>query len=200
MSSMIESLAGSLLSGGQLGMLSQQLGTDEDETRTAVAAALPMILSGLARNAAEPGGAQALLGALDRDHDGSRLDNLGGFLGEPDLADGRGILGHVFGDRRETVEQGVGKAAGLDPQKVARMMAMLAPLVMAYLGRQKRQANLDAGGLGDLLKQESSQMQQRDPGLGMLGRLLDRDGDGSVADDLMGSLGKNLLGNLFGRA
>jgi len=198
MSAMIEALTGQLLSGGQLNLLSQQLGADQDQTKTALAAALPMLLSGLARNTQKPDGAQALLGALDR-HDGGTLDNLQGFLGKPDLADGEGILGHVFGDRRANVEQGLGKAAGVDPMKMAKMMAMLAPLVMGYLGRQKRQGNLDAGGLADLLGAESAGLQKKDAGFGMLGRLLDKDGDGSIVDDLMGSAGKGMLGKLFGR-
>ena len=40
-----------------------------------------MILAGLARNAAQPEGADPLHGAVQRDHDGSLLDDLGGFLG-----------------------------------------------------------------------------------------------------------------------
>lgn len=191
MSSMVEQLTSQLLSGGSLGALSGQLGADEDQTRNAVSAALPMLLAGLAKNAARPEGAQALFGALEKKHDGGMLDDLAGFLGKPDTDDGNGILGHVFGQKRQTVEQGVGAAAGMDPAKVARMMAMLAPIVMGYLGRQKRQQNLDARSLGDLLGGEAGALEKKDAGFGMLGRLLDQDGDGSIADDL--------LGKLFGR-
>lgn len=193
MSAMVEALTSQLLSGGNLGALSGQLGAEEQQTRSAVNAALPMLLAGLAKNASQPDGAQALFGALEKKHDGGMLDDLAGFLGKSDTADGEGILGHVFGNRRATVEQGVGKAAGgMDPAKVARMMSMLAPMVMGYLGRQKRQKNLDARSLGDLLGGEAGLMEQKSPGFGMLGKLLDKDGDGSIADDLLGKLfGKN---------
>lgn len=192
MSSIIEALTGQLLEGGHLGALSSQLGADQDQTRSAVSAALPMLLAGLAKNASKPDGAQALFGALERDHDGGMLDDLAGFLGKKDTKDGEGILGHVFGGRRETVEKGVGAAAGgMDPAKVKMMMAMLAPVVMGYLGRQRQQKSLDARSLGDLLGNEAGTLQKRDPGFGMLGKLLDKDGDGSIADDL--------LGKLFGR-
>jgi hypothetical protein len=193
MSAMVEALTRQLLSGGNLGALSGQLGAEEQQTRSAVNAALPMLLAGLAKNASQPDGAQALFGALEKKHDGGMLDDLAGFLGKSDTADGEGILGHVFGNRRATVEQGVGKAAGgMDPAKVARMMSMLAPMVMGYLGRQKRQKNLDARSLGDLLGGEAGLMEQKSPGFGMLGKLLDKDGDGSIADDLLGKLfGKN---------
>lgn len=192
MSSIVEALTGQLLQGSNLGALSSQLGADQDQTRSAVSAALPMLLAGLAKNASKPEGAQALFGALERDHDGGMLDDLAGFLGKKDTTDGDGILGHVFGGRRETVEKGVGAAAGgMDPAKVKTMMAMLAPMVMGYLGRQRQQKSLDARSLGDMLSSEAGTLQKRDPGFGILGKLLDQDGDGSIADDL--------LGKLFGR-
>jgi hypothetical protein len=61
--------------------ISRQLGIDENQTRQAVPAALTALLGGLSHNASQPQGAQQLAGALSRDHDGSILDNLGGFLG-----------------------------------------------------------------------------------------------------------------------
>lgn len=193
-------LLGPALSGDTLQNLSQALGADEQATRRAAMAALPLLLGAMSRNAEEPQGAQALAGALERDHDGSLLDHLGSLFGgggaqapaaDPRAADGAGILEHVFGARQAQVEEGVGKATGLDRQQVTRLLVTLAPLVMAYLGRQKRQRSLDAGGLSDLLRQESATARQAAPNdlLGALGGLL---GGG---DSPLGGL----LGGLFGR-
>jgi len=195
MSSMFETLAGQLLKGGQLQQLSRHAGTTEDQTRTAVSAALPTLLGALARNASQPGGAEALFGALEKDHDGGILDNLTDFFQKPSTADGDGILRHVLGDRRETVEQGLGKGSGIDPKQMGSMLTMLAPLVMGYLGKQRREKNLDTAGLGDLLSGEKMSLEQKMPEAGVLTKLLDKDGDGSVVDDIAGKL----LGNLFGR-
>ena len=195
MSSMFDQLAGQILEGGQLGQLSQMLGTTDDETRTALGAALPTLLGALAGNAAQPGGADALLGALQRDHDGGVLDDLGSFFQKPNTTDGDGILKHVLGDRRSTVEQGLGRGSGIDPKKMSMMLSMLAPLVMGYLGRQRRERSLDSRGLGDLLNVERNSIEQRAPGAGVLTQMLDRDGDGSVVDDIAGGL----IGKLFGQ-
>ncbi len=179
--------------------LSQKLGADRAKTETAMAAALPVLLGALARNASKPEGAESLNRALERDHDGSVLDNLSGFLNNPDENTGNGILKHVLGNRRQSVEAGLSKTTGLDPNGVGKLMAMLAPVVMGTLGRAKRQQGLDPKGLAAALGTERQQLEQRSPGLGGLAGLLDADGDGQVLDDVMGKVGKGLLGRLFSR-
>src|SRR5688572_19085327 len=90
--------------------ISASLGTDPATTSNAVSLALPVIFSGLARNASNPQGAAALGQALN-DHDGSILDNLGSVLGGGGGGGGGiggAILGHIFGSRRAPVEEGVG--------------------------------------------------------------------------------------------
>lgn len=192
------------IGGAQMGQIAQSIGADERTTQTAVAAALPAILTALNRNTNSTDGAQALAGALDRDHDGSLLDHLGGFLGGQlagKQVDGGGILGHILGGQRQQVEQGVAQASGLNMGQVAKLLPILAPIVMAALGRQKRQSDLDGTGLSGVLGQEASRARQAAPDglLGALSGFLDKDGDGSVRDDLLGSAGKAALGKLFGR-
>lgn len=183
--------------GGQSAELSRQLGADQDQTRTAMAAAVPLLMGALTRNASEPDGAASLLSALSRDHDGSILDNLGGALAAPDTAAGDGILGHVLGSRRTAVEAGVSQSSGMEPKAVSRMLTMLAPVIMGAVGRTQRQQNLDAGGLAAMLGSERDQALAAAPDLGMLGNLLDSDNDGQIVDDL-GKLGKNVLGGILG--
>jgi hypothetical protein len=196
MSSTLSSLL-EQLTGDSLGPLSRQLGADRASTQAALGTALPLLFQGLARNASQPDGAASLHGALERDHDGSVLDDLSGFLGRPDTDDGNGILGHILGDRRSAVEHGVSSSSGLDISKVTQLMAMLAPLVMGAIGRQQRTGQLDQGGLTDWLGSEQRQAAEAAPELGGLAQLLDADNDGSIADDLAG-LGKGLLGSLLG--
>jgi hypothetical protein len=196
MPSVLEMLTQQLGSDRSVGKLSNQLGADSAGTRNAVGAALPVILGALARNSNRQSGADALDRALSK-HDGSVLDNLDGFLDAPDTDDGDGILRHVLGEKRNNVEAGVSKASGLNSAMVTKLLPMLAPVVMGALGRQKRQRGLDAGGLASMLGAERSDMERANPAAGMLGKLLDQDGDGSAVDDIA-RLGKGLLGGLFG--
>lgn len=187
------------LGGDAIGQISRQVGADTDATSKAISGALPLLVAALAKNTADTGGAQALAGALDRDHDGSILDDLGGFLGGgAAAAGGDGILEHILGTRRQGAEAAIGQMSGLDGQKIAQIMAMLAPIVMGALGRQQRQGGMKPDQIGEMLGGERRRVEKMDPGaMGMLGSLLDADGDGDVKDDLA-RIGMGMLGKMFG--
>ena len=168
-----------------------QLGTDPGTTQTAIAAALPLLVGALARNAQNPQQAGALSNALAKDHDGSILNDITTHLGQPRQTDGENILGHVLGASRGSVATGLGHVAGLDAGKASLLLSMLAPLVMGALGKAQRERGLDPGGLAGMLGNERQRAADAAPGvMGMLGKFLDRDGDGSVLDDIGGMLGK----------
>ena len=128
-------LLGSQLDAATLRRMSSQVGATPQQTAAAVETALPVLLGALQRNASTPGGSHDLLGALDRDHDGSILDDLAGFLGQgPSRSDARS-LDHIFGDRRPTVENAVSRRSGLDSAQVMKLLAMLAPIILGALNR-----------------------------------------------------------------
>jgi hypothetical protein len=182
------------LGGDTAARMGREVGADPAATSAGIAAALPVLLAGLSRNAADPAGAQALHGALAKDHDGSILDNLGGFLGNAQARPGAGILSHVLGDRQDSAVQAVGKVSGLDKGQVMALLVTLAPVVLGALGRAQRQRNLDPNGLASMLGAEHAQQTQAAPDLmGMATKLFDRNADGSIMDDLMRGVG-GLLG------
>lgn len=131
----------------------------------------------------------------DARHDGSLLENIGGLLSGNAQAisqDGGKILEHIFGSNRPAVEQGISQKTGINLQKTGPLLALLAPIVMAYLGKEKRQANTNAGGLGDLLGGllGGGQSQRQSGGglMDMVGGLLDKNHDGNVLDDILGMI------------
>lgn len=183
---------------GEIRRMSRTLDADEDQVRKATAGALPLLVSALARNAEDPGEARNLAGALDRDHDGSLLDQVSSFLGQGDAGDGFGILGHVLGGRQQAAERGVAQASGLDMAKVGRLLALLAPVVMGALGKMKRERSMGAGDLAGLLGRERETLASRTGGQDLLSSILDADKDGEVMDDAL-ELGKGLLGSFLKR-
>jgi len=185
---------GQQLGGDTLKQISQQLGTDEGTAAKAVSVALPLMIAGLSRNASTPDGSAALDQALTSDHSDSPVLNAPQqAVADPNAFNAGGILSHIFGQHQAPVQQGVAKASGIDLQSASKVLMILAPIVMAYLSRQKQQNNLDAGGLSEILGQQQQQIQQSPQG-GFLSGLLDSDHDGSVTDDIASMAFKYMTG------
>lgn len=173
------------ISGPIAAQLSQRLGVSESTAQTAVQLAVPVILAALARNASKPQGAQELHQAVSTDHDGTILDQLSSYLGNPQAANGSGILGHVLGGQRPVVESNLAQATGMDQNSAGNLLEMVAPLVMGAVGREQQQNGLDPNGLSEFLVQQQQAEAQSNPGLmGTLSSMLDSNRDGSVTDDL----------------
>jgi hypothetical protein len=200
-----------LLGGDAVDNLADGIGAEPRQTQTAIAAALPLLLGALNRNTNSTDGAQALDRALSEDHDGSLLDQLSGFLrqrpgqeaqvpGVPARsADGGGILGHLFGGQLGPVEQALSQASGMSPEQSRALLMKLAPVVLAMLGRSKRQDGLDPAGLSGVLGQVFGQAQASAPsGIGgVLGTLLGG-GQGGTPQQEMLRQGAGALGRMLG--
>lgn len=175
--------------------ITQKFGINQNEATAALTAAVPMILGGLGRNAQSADGAQSIENALQQ-HNPNRLNDIQGFFNMGDAAqkDGEGILGHIFGNNKEKVESGIAQKSGLSMSKIAPIIAMVAPLVLSYLSKQK-QSNTQSGGgitdiLGSVLGGGNNTGSKQGGIMGMVTGFLDKDGDGDVLDDIMGMFKK----------
>lgn len=197
------------LSGPVLEQLTRQIGAnDTRQTASAASGVMNLLLGAMAQNARKPQGAESLAKALDRDHDGSLLGNLMDlFSGQmqasnPKSVNGAGILQHILGARQSGAAAAISKATGLNAQQVGSLMVALAPMVMSALGKAKKEQNMGAGDLagmlGGLMKPAAGQKKQADPTMQLVNAFLDKNKDGSIADDLM-RMGGSFLGKLMGR-
>lgn len=171
--------------------LSSMTGLKPDKTQAAITQIVPVMLKGLADNAQKPGGADALAKALEKDHNGSILDNVMSAFANGDKpedtgrdTDGLGIVNHIFGGQQANVVNQLSNSLGIDQQTILSIMGKLAPILMGFLGKTKKDGNLGGQDLGSLLTMATT----------MLGQNKGKGGQG----DLMGSLmkmGSELLGN-----
>ena len=181
------------LQGAPMERIAQQLGLDPAQAAQAVQSALPLLMGALGRNTQQPAGAQSLFGARQKDHTGLDLGSvLGSVLGGG--GQGGSILGHIFGQRREVASEGLGQVTGLSSDKASMLLKVLAPLVLAYLGKRmfdkRADARADAGDamqeatpqvLSETLgKEEERITQQGGATPGLLGAIFDRNRDGNV--------------------
>jgi hypothetical protein len=197
------------LSEEMVGQLSEHIGAEPQQTAQAANGIFATLLGGLANNASSEGGLSALANALDRDHDGSMLDDLAGMVGgmlqgggqESRATNGLGMLNHILGDRQEVAAEQIGQSSGLSAGQVMKLLPILAPIVMSVLGKTKSSGGLDLGSLAGVLMGGAQQAQQQD-GMGdLLGNILGSVMGGNQQQPQQdgGGLLGSVLGGLFGK-
>ena len=195
MPSIVDTLMQQLASRGTIDQIAGKLGVPSGQVNSALAAGVPAILAGLARNTQKPDGVASLSNALDKDHDGSVLDD-DSYIDSYGEKQGAGILGHVFGAQTGAVQSQVSALGGLDASQGGELLKMLAPLIMGYLGKEKSSGGLDIGSLSQILGGGGAGGLQLPGGLSdILGGLA---GGGSTAASKKQSPGPGgILGKLF---
>lgn len=181
--------------------LSRQVGAqDPNQVKRAAFNCAELLLNAMARNANSQDRGSGLYGAIEKDHDGGILGNLMGILtGQQQVENkktlnGEGIVGHLLGKQQLEAAQVISQASGLNFFKSGVLMQLIAPIVMGTIGQTRKSSGFDLGGLAKVLMGGTQQQQQsQGSGLGsVFGKLLDRDGDGSMMDDLL-NIGMNMM-------
>ncbi|KUJ57227.1 DUF937 domain-containing protein [Chryseobacterium aquaticum] len=172
-----------------------KFGISKNQIIALLAVATPLVISYLRNKSQDAKEAEALNNALDKDHDGSILDDTSNL--ESRQNEGGSILSHIFGNEKNTVENQLSQNTGISMDKIGPILAMLAPVIMGYIGKEKQQNNVGAGGLGDLLggilggAQSQAQAQQSNPLNDILGSVLgggQSQASGNPLNDILGSV------------
>ncbi|UKB83483.1 DUF937 domain-containing protein [Chryseobacterium sp. MEBOG06] len=212
-----------LLTGNTSNQVAEQaenkFGIGRNQVIALLAVATPLIISYLRNKSQDAKEAESLNNALDKDHNGSILNDASQI--ETRQAEGGSILDHIFGGQKSTVENQLSQNTGISIDKIGPVLAMLAPVVMGYIGQQKQENNVGAGGLGGLLDgilgnaTNQAQTQQSSPLNDILGSVLGNgqsQSSGNPLSDILGNvLGGSgnqqqqsgglgsILGNIFGK-
>ncbi len=149
--------------------LSKVTGASDSQISDLISDALPALLGAMQNNAKDTNAASGLAKALD-DHAGDDISDIGSFLKNVDLNDGAKILSHVLGSDQSKVQDALAKKNGLSADQVSTGLASLAPLLLTFLGKEKKSKSSSNGDV-DLMS--------------MLGGFL---GSGGKNNDLLGSL------------
>lgn len=191
-----------------LNQLGSQLGLgDEKQTNAAVDGIFGTLLNGIMKNASTPEGQKSLETALAKDHSGGIFDDLTGFLTgnntpqNPATNNGAGILKHILGDQQENTVESISKASGIDTAKIMKMMVTLAPIVLGMLSKTKAQPQTQqsSGGILDIIKGATQTVNQQSTTQSIFNKILDKNGDGNIIDDITSMGVKSIFGKLFGK-
>lgn len=201
---MIKGAAGGMV----MKQVAKQFGLNGGQAEGAIKALLPAISGGLKRNSAQEGGLQGLMSALQGGNHEQYLDDPGHLGRAETVQDGNAILGHLLGskDMSRQVASHASQKTGIDSGILKQMLPMVAAMAMGSLSKQSKQPSVAdalmgalsgggqssgggglAGMVGSLLGGGKQQAPAQSGGvnLGMLGGLLDADGDGNPMDDIL---------------
>lgn len=184
--------------GNQLAIQAEnKFGVSKGQVIALLAVAAPLIISYLKNKSQDAKEAEALNQALEKDHDGSILNNLS--AAEARQNEGSSILNHIFGNNKASVENQLAQNTGISMDKIGPLLGMLAPVIMGYIGKEKQQNNVASGGLGDLLgnilgnAQQQVQKQDSNPLNDILGSVLGG-GNQAASNNPLGDILGNVLG------
>jgi hypothetical protein len=154
--------------------LSRQLGISKRTAAQLIPQVAPLILGGLKRQKDEQGGAPRVDHILNKYGDPGVLDHIGELFADkareknPDPR-----LGGLLGESGVEAANMMSKQYKMDQGTAARLIPMLAPIVLGFLTRKRDQGGSGSSGIASLL---------------------DHDGDGSVLDDVAGFLMQGMAG------
>lgn len=166
----IKDLISGQIGGVATSLISKKLNIDEGKAKWLIAAAVPLMIAAISYNSKNKNKEASINKALEK-HSGGILGNLTNAFTGDNSNDGDKIVGHIFGKNKDYVTQNLSENSGLSSDQVSSTLAILAPIVMGFLGKEK-QSQASSGGVGDLLGSLLSGGQAQKSSGGMLGGLL----------------------------
>jgi hypothetical protein len=176
---MLEAILGAQ-NGGAAQQLGRQFGLNDSQVSSALSALVPALAAGFQKEMSSSSGLDGLLSALGGGQHQRYVEDSGA-LNRPDtIADGNGILGHVFGSKDVSRQVATRAAAqtGIGEGVLKSMLPVVAAMMMGTMSRQvTRSGETGVRPRGEAL-------------LGMLTPVLDSNRDGSIVDDVVGLIGR----------
>lgn len=149
MADLMSTLLSGMLGGSSTTTLAKKTGASEDQVKTIVSAALPVLLQSMANNSKDEAGAKSLAGALSQHAENK--ESAQEQIEHADVEDGGKILGHLLGNNKTAVEKNIAKTTGLEQNQVATLLATLAPVLLSQMGKQTKAKESNALDLGGIL-------------------------------------------------
>lgn len=156
MASLFESLS-SAINPEIISTLGKALGADTSAINQGLAAAAPLLMGSMSKMASTPAGAESLLKLLPQESGAfggfgsltSLVSNM--FSGGPT---GNNLLSSLMGPGLNAIGGSLTKMLGFN---VMPLLGVAAPAVMGLIGKAVQADKLDANGLADMLKRETTQ-------------------------------------------
>jgi hypothetical protein len=163
MDAITENLMKQLASGNHLSTISKSVGGDENAVKSALSMGLPLIMGSMANKASTPGGADTLMNMVSQTGTSNPIDNLGGFLSNPQAAGGAGMASSLLGSQMSGIQTAISQKTGLPPAIVGQILTIATPMVMGHVSKMLSGKKVDQAALVSHLGDQSKMAMQSSP-------------------------------------
>ena len=138
------------------------VGESESATQKAVSGIVPALLAAMANQTSTTDGAERLSRMLDTGkYDGSALNNLGSLFSggeatQKAITEGKNVLGSLLGGKTQGLTDQIASFAGVKAGSAGSLLALILPLIMNLLGRQRSTIGQGPSALASLLGEQKS--------------------------------------------
>lgn len=157
------------LSGENIGKMAALLGEETSSVKGSLGAVAASIMSGLMNKASATGGAHEIFSQLNAGgFNGDFLNKYGSMLAVGSSTaelqkTGSSLISFLFGRKSDDLGKVIASSTGLAKSSASSLLGMMAPFVMAVLGKQAASDNLDSEGLANLLHAQKNAVQNVAP-------------------------------------
>ena len=176
--------------GKAIDLMARQFNLSQQQTELAIEALSPAFSTGLKRNASDPMGVAGFMQALATGDHAKYYENMSNAFAPQGVADGNGILGHLFGSKEvsRAVAQQAAQATGIGQDIFKQMLPVMASTLMGGMFKQTTQPQMfGSPGEGNIFGE-------------MMGQMMKHSGMTSGADQSAAPRNSNPFDNPFGRA
>jgi len=155
--------------GTAVSTIAKNFGLNGSQATDVIGQLVPALSRGMQKNSQSSSGLDGLIGALTGGNHGNYIDNPGDLLQSNNINDGDKQVSREVASRASN-------NTGVDSSIIKKMLPVIASLAMGAMSKRSAQSGINSpqsSGVTDLLSS-----------------FLDSDGDGSIADDLLGMAGK----------
>lgn len=148
-------------SGGAVDQMAKQFNITPEQMETAVAALMPAFSQGFKRNTADPASIGGFMQAIASGQHGRYFEDMTRAMQPDGIADGNGILGHLFGskDVSRAVADQAAQATGIGQDLFKQLLPVLASTLMGGMFKQMTGQTQTAGAAqGNVFGQVIEQM------------------------------------------
>ncbi len=161
------SLAQQALGGDFAKLAGQFLGESQGSTQSALASLLPAVLGGIAQKGATPDGAAGLLSLIKGANlDVNSLGDIAGLFGGGGAgvnallkAGTSSLVPALFGDKSGALVSALSSGSGIKGSSATNLLAMVVPLLLAFLKKFIGEKGLNASSLASLLGEQGPNLQ-----------------------------------------